>query len=277
VQTEAKLTANVFDEMGTYWSEIADRSQTERQIQFLKSQLQPYGAVLDVACGTGRHLALLSSLGFEVVGLDVGAKLLGIAKQRYRKAQVVRADMGFLPFRAEAFATAISMDTSLGYSPSENDDKQGLTELSKVLWKGGVLVVDVFNPEHLKRKYTQRDFLKRLKWVGLPLLLNLHTRWLLFRVFKWKEFLNFFLLQKRTLACNGGLLNDLWVVWEKATEKISVFEHFVRLYNYKTLQDLLIAAGFSLRAVYGDYDGQEFSANSPRLTIIAKRYEPDFQ
>jgi ubiquinone/menaquinone biosynthesis C-methylase UbiE len=47
--------SNVFDEMGTYWAEIADEHQTSRQIQFLKSQLHPDGYVLDVACGSGRH------------------------------------------------------------------------------------------------------------------------------------------------------------------------------------------------------------------------------
>ena len=29
-------TANVFDEMGVYWVEIADHNQTEKQLQFLK-------------------------------------------------------------------------------------------------------------------------------------------------------------------------------------------------------------------------------------------------
>ena len=74
--------ANVFDEMGVYWAEIADKDQTQRQIQFLKSHLKPEGYVLDLACGTGRHAISLSRQGYDVVGLDVSAKLLKIAKQR---------------------------------------------------------------------------------------------------------------------------------------------------------------------------------------------------
>ena len=31
--------ANVFDEMGVYWAEIADKNQTEKQMQFLKNHL----------------------------------------------------------------------------------------------------------------------------------------------------------------------------------------------------------------------------------------------
>ena len=116
------LTENVFDEMGVYWAEIADKNQTEKQLQFLKTQIKPDGYILDLACGTGRHLIPLSQQGFNMVGLDISAKLLKIAKQRWREVQLVRGDMRFLPFKPQAFAAAISMDTSFGYLPSEHDD-----------------------------------------------------------------------------------------------------------------------------------------------------------
>jgi len=94
---------NVFDDMGNYWAEIADKNQTERQIQFLKSQLTPEGYVLDIACGTGRHTIALNKMGFKVVGLDVSARLLRIAKQRQNEIQVVRGDMRFIPFKPAVF------------------------------------------------------------------------------------------------------------------------------------------------------------------------------
>ena len=116
------MTANVFDEMGVYWAEIADKNQTDRQIQFLKRHLKPDGYVLDVACGTGRHSIPLSKEGYWMVGLDVSANLLKVAKQRSNDVQLVRGNMRFLPFKPQAFAAAISMDTSFGYLPSEEDD-----------------------------------------------------------------------------------------------------------------------------------------------------------
>ncbi len=256
--------------MGPIWAEIADKSQTARQIRFLSNHIKREEVVLDVACGTGRHLAPLSMAGFDVVGLDVSAKLLRIAKQRQPSAQLVRGNVRFLPFKTDSAAAAISMDTSLGYLPSEKDDQQSLADLHRVLWRGGVLVVDVFNPEHLQRKYGRRSFLKRLKWVGLPLLLKLHNRWLLFRAFKWREYPSFFLLQKRTVSRNGDLLCDLWVVWEKDTGKLAVFDHRARLYDKTKLEALLGSAGFAVETVHGDYEGQEFAADSPRLIILSK-------
>ena len=128
MKTKLKITVNknVFDEMGIFWAEIADQNQTERQVEFLKNILQPKGLLLDLACGTGRHLIALDKEGYGVVGLDISLKLLKVAKSRLHVAQLVRADMRFLPFKPQAFAAAVSMDQSFGYLPSERNDIKSL-------------------------------------------------------------------------------------------------------------------------------------------------------
>ena len=262
---------NVFDEMGIYWAEIADKNQTEKQIQFLKNTLKPDGYVLDVACGTGRHSIPLSKVGYGMVGVDASPNLLKIAKQRHSQVQLVRGDMRFLPFKPKAFEAAISMDTSFGYLSSEQDDRLSLTELWRALGQGGILIVDVFNREHLMLKYRRVMRFTRLKWVPLPILLKFHNRlavWTLFGLFKWKEYPSFLLLQKRTVSQKGEKLCDLWVVYDKAKGQIVVFEHSVQLYEFSTLQVLLEKAGFVVNRVYGDYEGQNFSPNSSRLILI---------
>jgi hypothetical protein len=102
--------------------------------------------------------------------------------------------------------------------------------------------------------------------------LKFHNRlalWTLFRLFQWKEYPSFFLLQKRTVNQKGEKLCDLWVVYDKAKGQIVVFEHSVQLYEFSTLQVLLEKAGFVVNRVYGDYEGQNFSPNSSRLILIA--------
>ena len=261
---------NVFGEMGKYWAEIADQNQTDRQILFIKNTLKPEGFMLDFACGTGRHLIPLSKEGYSAVGLDISANLLRIAKSRWRNAQLVRADMRFLPFKPETFSAAVSMDTSFGYLPTEQDDLQSLKALHDALIKGGLLIVDVFNRERLILKY-KSSRLKELRWAFLPVLLkpNRLAKWLLFRFFKWKEYPSFFLFQKREITANGERLNDLWVVCDKGDGEIRVFEHIARLYEFKRLEGLLENTGFTVNAVYGDYGGQSFSRNSSRLILVA--------
>ena len=235
---------NVFDEMGTYWAQIADEDQTKRQLCFLKNQLPPSGYVLDLACGTGRHSIPLGADGYGVVGLDVSVKLLKIAKQRSSAVEVVLGDMRFLPFKSQAFAAAISMDTSLGYLPSQRDDLLSLNEARRVLRCGGVFVVDVFNREQLLQKYTKE---KSGSF----------------------EYPTFYLHQNRQVTQKGDALHDEWVVRDKASGHEATFQHTVRLYESAELQNMLQKAGFVVRQVYGDYEKRAFSVDSKRLILVA--------
>ncbi len=237
---------SVFDKMGSYWAEIADQHQTERQVQFLKRQLKPDGLMLDVACGTGRHLIALTAAGYDVVGLDVSVKLLNIAKCRLSGAQVVRGDMRLLPFKAGAFAAALSMDTSLGYLPTETDDAESLAEMRRVLRQGGEAIVDVFNRRELSAKYCGKQ-----------------------QAAKEREYPSFFLIQKRTVSTDGGWLCDSWTVRDRASAEVRSFKHVVRLYEATALQVLLERAGFRVKGVWGDYEGQGFTDVSSRLIFLA--------
>ncbi|MGE0597885.1 MAG: trans-aconitate 2-methyltransferase [Dehalococcoidia bacterium] len=58
----------------------------------LGSKLCPGRRLLDVACGTGRHLELLSRR-FTVEGLDLNPELLAVAALRLPKVRFHEADM----------------------------------------------------------------------------------------------------------------------------------------------------------------------------------------
>jgi ubiquinone/menaquinone biosynthesis C-methylase UbiE len=236
---------NIFDQMGLYWVEIADQDQTQRQVNLLKASLPRGELVLDVACGSGRHLIALAKAGWDMVGLDISRSLLRIAKSRWSEAQVVLADMRFLPFTSKTFEAAVSMDQSMGYLPTAQDDLQSLAELHRTLGRGGVLVVDVFNRERLKQRYKAGGEFKR------------------------HEYPRFWLKQTRTVTADGSELHDRWEVQDKADGETRVFEHVARLYTLDGLQELLAQAGFLVRTVHGDYERQSFGADSSRLILVA--------
>jgi SAM-dependent methyltransferase len=269
-----QIESNVFDEMGVYWSEIADANYTSQQTQFIKSSVFKEGLVLDLACGNGRYTNPLTVEGFSIVGVDASRKLLKIAHTRSPQSVFVLADIRFLPFSQGAFASALSMDTSFGYLPSEDADLQSLKELRTALKSGGLLVLDVFNRERMANKY--REDLKGrvasgLEWSLLPLLLRfkgLGQRLLLW-CFKWKEYPSFCLLQKRTVSADGGRLCDLWVVYDKATGQMRLFRHSIHLYGLSQLKGLLEKAGFAVKGQYGSYSRETYSADSSRLIVLA--------
>jgi SAM-dependent methyltransferase len=237
---------NVFDEMGSYWGEIAEKDQTEKQLQFLKNTLKTEGWVLDVACGTGRHLIPLGKEGYNVVGLDISGRLLKIAKNRWRSPQLVRADMRCLPFKTKVFSAAVSMDTSFGYLPSEEDDRKSLTEIRRALKHSGIFIVDVFNRIDLIAKYQGKN-----------------------PEAKSKDYPSFTLTQKRAISDKGDLLCDSWMIRDKFSGEVKFFAHTARLYDVCGLQVLLGKAKFCVKQVWGDYEGQKFDFESRRLILLA--------
>jgi len=231
--------------MDMFWVEIADGNQTERQIQFLKTHLKRGIRVLDVACGSGRHVIPLIQDGFNAVGLDVSLRLLKIAKQRGASA-LVRGDMRYLPFKSATFGASVSMDTSFGYLPSEKDDLKSLEEIKRVLNRNGELLIDVFNRENLIAKYLDKTLLP-----------------------KKREYPSFHLEQKRKVSAEGDWLCDDWIITEKQSGKKHFFKHAVRLYKSTQLEGLLSIADFTIKSVFGDYGSQPFSQKAHRHIILA--------
>jgi SAM-dependent methyltransferase len=232
--------------MGIYWVEIADKNQTERQIQFLKSYLKPAGYLLDLACGSGRHSIALSADGYKMVGLDASLRLLKIAKQRSQDIAVVLGDIRFLLFKTGTFNVTVSVDTSFGYLPSEADDKVSLSEVRRVMPQDGLLIIDVFNREYLALKYREQS-----------------------NSTKERDYPSFIFQQKRTISDSVEWLCDLWTIRDKESLQVSFFEHQVRLYTQDNLRSLLEGTGFGVNHVFGDYDEEDFGVDSPRLIFLA--------
>ena len=93
------------------------------------------GPCLDLGCGTGHYFAAIRSTGRSVVGLDVSADQLRIARQR--GGELVRADALALPFPDGVFTGA----TAIWVSTDVDDLHAVLAEVARVLQPGGRLVL----------------------------------------------------------------------------------------------------------------------------------------
>ncbi len=67
------------------------------------------GRLLDVGCGTGAHTKAFAEHGWTVVGVDISADQLQLARER--GIEVIQADAADLPFEDETFDAVVSMWT----------------------------------------------------------------------------------------------------------------------------------------------------------------------
>jgi ubiquinone/menaquinone biosynthesis C-methylase UbiE len=108
--------------------------------------------ILDLGCGAGRHLKLLSDLGFRAHGVDISDKALSLAAARFRteiglewedSVQLSHLLGSELPFPDNYFSGGISC--SVLDSMHFDVAKRVMTELFRVLKKGSLCFIDLIS------------------------------------------------------------------------------------------------------------------------------------
>jgi ubiquinone/menaquinone biosynthesis C-methylase UbiE len=120
--------------------------------------------LLDVACGTGQHIAFLRD-DFVIEGLDLDAELLAIAQQKHPDLVFHQADM--LDFElGKQFDVVTCLFSSIGYVQTLPKLHTALQTMSKHTKPGGVLVVEPwfsraqFIPGHVAGLFIDQPDLK---------------------------------------------------------------------------------------------------------------------
>ena len=90
---------------------------------------------LDLACGQGRHSAVLQRLGYDVVAMDVSRAGLSYARTAAPGAMLVQADVDAWPFARESFDLVVQVDFL---------ERRIFPELVASLRPGGALLLDTF-------------------------------------------------------------------------------------------------------------------------------------
>lgn len=93
------------------------------------------GLVLDLACGAGRHTALLASLGHAVLAVDRDISMIAALKSDSIQTQVLDLEGSDWPLLGQQFSAIVV--TNYLYRPF-------LNELPKMLAEGGVLIYETF-------------------------------------------------------------------------------------------------------------------------------------
>ena len=218
--------------------------EAEAHADFVEARLgdTPPRAVLDLACGAGRHTAVLRRRGYRTLGVDLSLTLL--VQMRARELPRVAGDMRRLPFAAESFDWVLNFFTSFGYFEGERENFLVLEEIGRVLSPGGRFLIDLMNPcpvlAHLTPRETQT--LENGRRVEIE-------RW-----FDEKSQR----INKRIAVAEDG-------------EPARAFLESVRVYQPEEVTIGLRWAGLEVDALFGNFHGDPYERDSERLILIGRK------
>ena len=174
------------DVEGNHWWFVGRRaileSFLEKIVQSPKSKVQSL-SILDVGCGTGANLEMLSQFG-ESEGVDVSDDALEFCRAKGLKVHKGLAEK--LPFEDESFDVVTALDVV----EHLDDDVAGLKEMHRVLKTGGKTLI--FVPAFMwlwgvqddisnhRIRYTKKQIVERLKLAGFEIERATFANWTFF-------------------------------------------------------------------------------------------------
>jgi SAM-dependent methyltransferase len=230
----------------------AAAEQTSAEVAFLVEALAPPpgAALLDLACGHGRHAIALARRGYRVTGLDLSASHLALARRAAADAGVavtwLAADMRDLP--AGPFDAVVNLFSAFGYLESDAADQQVLTAVGRALRPGGRFLLDIRSREHMVRH---------------------------FRAHEWQELADggLFLQQAAFDLRTSRVQTQAILIEPDGRREQRAFS--VRQYSLTELVGMLAAAGLTVTQTWGGFDASPYTLDSRRLVLLAARLPDD--
>jgi SAM-dependent methyltransferase len=136
------------------------RAESVELDRLIKESCPAARTLLDVACGTGAHLAELS-VKYKVEGADVSAAMLAVAHGRLPGIPLHQADMRTLAL-GRTFDAVICLFSSIGYVTDPSEMRSTVARLAAHVASGGVLILDGWlRPDEWREAYRSEPDIAR--------------------------------------------------------------------------------------------------------------------
>ena len=120
------------------WKDYA--GEAERLHELIQARSPGARTLLDVGCGTGKHLEALAER-YDVAGVDLDPGLLAIARERLPDVPLHEADMTAFDL-GRRFDAVVCLFSSIGYAKTRERLHAAVAAMARHLAPRGVLVVE---------------------------------------------------------------------------------------------------------------------------------------
>ncbi len=220
-----------------------DRDYAEAEL-FMKTlthylNLAPGDAILDLACGKGRHSIYLNSIGYNVTGADLSENSITHASQFANDTLRFKVHDMCKPFDAK-FEAVFNLFTSFGYFENEEDNLNTIKSIKADLNDTGCAVLDFMNVEHVIANLVPEE-IKTVENID-------------FRIKRYVK--DGYIFKEINFDANGESYSF--------TEKVKAI-------SLQDFQNYFEQAGVYLLDIFGDYHLNKFhKSDSPRLIMVFK-------
>lgn len=151
-----------FSEYSTFYDLYYARKDYAAEVDFVLELASRFGAnpqnLLDMGCGTGRHLEEFVKRGLKCDGFDLSAEMLSQARERLPRTGVGLSEGNIIDFEnGEQYDLVVAMFAVMGYLPDNARLIAGLRTAQKHLRPEGVFIFDGwFGPAVLAQKPEER-------------------------------------------------------------------------------------------------------------------------
>lgn len=254
-------TNDPYEMIAEYYDlEFADfTADVEVYLAFAQRTGEP---ILEVGCGTGRLLLPLAQAGYQVDGVDRSPAMLARAAERLKAAglqsvRLFQTDAEDLHQLSDhTYRLAIVALNGFLHLPDRAAQQRALAELHRVLQTGGLLLLDVLHPTPHQLRALEQPLAWDASW-DLPDGSRL-DRFTSRTVHPAEQMIVTTLFYDRTDKTTGQVTRQ-------------VARYILRYVHRFELELLLELAGFAIEAIYGSYELEPLSDESPQMLVVAER------
>ena len=247
----------LYRELAEYYFSIENNHRDiNHDVSFIVGQLRvkKNPSLLDLGCGTGEHLDLLSRAGISCTGIDISENMLAAARGRFPHGiEFIHQDMADIDYTA-AFDVIISLFGSFNYLIYDSDIESVLKKIHRALKPGGLVVLEIWNaPPIFKIKEKDIDLVSVTNVKNATIKRE--------RGFKLREG------NSKTVV----EVNYRYTIQVNGAPKTLRDRHIMRTFTPDEIKKFLFNTGFTVKQIFSNFLSEPYDENSNRMVVLFSR------